>query len=135
MTKADLDYQFPIMHSEHRCWHEENQRWEDDAKNWQGEITDATRQLGRLESEIRAYSRSIADHVQAIQGSQRAMHEHEKAIRRYEAGELDVADGERMLMVHKDHAERHVQQREHHEALKKELHRFLAKLHALTAGI
>jgi septal ring factor EnvC (AmiA/AmiB activator) len=135
MDAATLDDEFPVMRSEHRFWHAENDRWKQDIVRWQSEINAAWQQLRGFEEAVQDFSRGLAEHAAAIEENERALKKHEDSMMTYERGDDDVAVQETFREQHLQQAALHVSQRNRHEDVSRNLHRFLARVDALTAGV
>jgi hypothetical protein len=128
MNEADLNYKFPVMHSEHRCWHFENQRWKEEVQAWQRELNSAEADLKRLQEAFRERQEAVDTHLDRIDGDERALKDHEQSMHTYETGYQDVKLQSRLEKAHTQRADLHVAHRAEHEKLKKGLHKFTGRL-------
>jgi hypothetical protein len=109
------------MHGEHRQWLSDDALWRDELAIWQKEIDQALGGLTKLEEALREHGKGLQDHLETIAAEERKLRDHEHALADFERG----GSGNELLLMARTHtetADKHVQQRQAHERLKKQHH-------------
>jgi hypothetical protein len=113
------------MHCEHREWLSDNSMWRDDLAIWQQEIDHALGDLRTLEDALREHRKVLQCHLDAIAAEELAANQHEHALAEFERG----GPGDDLLQMakpHQENADKHAQQWQAHERLKKGHHTVMA---------